>query len=186
MPDKRIVMNTTPILTLIAACGSLDFLQNMYTEVIIPLEVRDEIRQGGKYGYGVKEFENSSFIKISSSYMNIPTILSDFLDLGESSVIATALESKIPLVCIDETEGRRWARIFKLNLTGSLGILLTARKQKMDIPPIKELIPKILDRGIWIGERVIKQALAEDIYGSIPDFPEREELPFEVRERFKD
>lgn len=97
MPEKKsIIINTTPILTLIAACRNLDFLENMYEKVIVPLEVRDEILKGGKYGFGVNEFINSKFIHISNSYIKIPDILSEFLDSGEASVIATALESIIP------------------------------------------------------------------------------------------
>ena len=68
----------------------------------------------------------------------------------------------IPLVCIDETEGRRFARIEKLTLTGSIGILLKARKNKIIPYSMKEIIPKIVEHGIWLSERVIKEVLAED------------------------
>ena len=37
----------------------------------------------------------------------IPAYLANALDRGEAAVIATALSKGIPLVCIDETVGRR-------------------------------------------------------------------------------
>lgn len=159
---KSIVINTTPILTLIAAYGTLELLNIMYEEVIIPLEVRDEILSGGKYDYGILEFQKSSFLKISNDYVNIPTTLYENLDKGEASVITTAIENNIPLVCIDETEGRRWARIYQLNLTGSLGIIIAARRRRINIQSLREVIPNILNRGIWISEHLIEKAIQED------------------------
>ena len=51
------------------------------------------------------------------------------LDRGEASVIQTALDLDIALVAIDEVVGRRAARLAGLQITGSIGILLKARKQ---------------------------------------------------------
>ncbi|HRG47582.1 MAG TPA: DUF3368 domain-containing protein [Leptospiraceae bacterium] len=161
MPNS-IVINTTPILTMIAGCGNLDILQKLYSNIIIPLEVKDEILEGGKLGFGISEFLHAKFLTISPSYVSIPNHLSEFLDKGEASVITTALMKNIPLVCIDETEGRRFARIEKLTITGSLGILLKARKNKFLNIPLKEIIPKIIDNGIWLGKQVIQEALEED------------------------
>ncbi|MDR1888366.1 MAG: hypothetical protein LBQ81_03145 [Zoogloeaceae bacterium] len=50
MPDKRqpaIVTNTTPLLALCAATGSLDIFRALYERVIVPLEVEQEIQAGG-------------------------------------------------------------------------------------------------------------------------------------------
>ncbi len=105
---------------------------------------------------------NSKCLTIPQSHVIIPNHLSEFLDKGEASVIATAIKENIPLVCIDETEGRRFARIEKLTLTGSLGILLKARKNKIIPYSMKEIIHKIVEHGIWLSERVIQEVLAED------------------------
>lgn len=162
MPDNKIVINTTPIFCIISALDNLEILKKLYTEIIVPAEVKEEILRGGKFGFGIEIFSNSDFLKISESRVLIPNHLNDFLDTGEASVIATALEQKINLVAIDETEGRRFARIQKLNLTGSLGILIKARKLKYDIPPIKDLIYKIKKNGIWISEKLIEEAIKID------------------------
>ena len=41
MPDrgKTIVTNTTPLIALTAATGSLDVLRSLYTRVVVPYEV---------------------------------------------------------------------------------------------------------------------------------------------------
>lgn len=80
------------------------------------------------------------------------------LDLGESSVIANALTHAIDTVAIDEKAGRRLARIHGLKVTGSLGILLKARRHSL-IPSIGDCIGHMRDRGIWISADLITEAL---------------------------
>jgi len=53
--------------------------------------------------------------------------LRNSLDLGEAAVIQLALQHGIPLVAIDETVGRRFARLSGLTVTGAIGILLRAK-----------------------------------------------------------
>ncbi|WP_216594172.1 hypothetical protein [Synechococcus sp. PCC 6312] len=50
------------------------------------------------------------------------------LDSGEAAVIQLALNQNIQTVCIDETSGRRIARLNGLNVTGSIGILLKLKQ----------------------------------------------------------
>ena len=62
MPDqaKVIVTNTTPLIALTAATGSLDILSTLYTKVVVPYEVAQEIRAGGKESFGLDIFQASS------------------------------------------------------------------------------------------------------------------------------
>jgi len=39
MPDKSIVINTSPLLALIAAWGNLERLRGLYQQVLVPFEV---------------------------------------------------------------------------------------------------------------------------------------------------
>lgn len=59
MPDqtKAIVINTTPLIALTAATGSLDVLRSLYTRVVVPYEVAEEIRVGGKDAFDLEVFE---------------------------------------------------------------------------------------------------------------------------------
>ena len=49
MPDQNrvVVTNTTPLIALSAATGNLDILRTLYTRVIVPYEVAEEIKAGG-------------------------------------------------------------------------------------------------------------------------------------------
>jgi predicted nucleic acid-binding protein len=66
-------------------------------------------------------------LEIKTNLVILQPYLRNSLDLGEASVIQTALQESVHLVCIDEMVGRRIARLSGLNLTGSIGILLKAK-----------------------------------------------------------
>ena len=117
MPEtKELVINTGPLLGLIAGIGDLSLLEQIYKRVLVPFEVCQEA--GGASGFGVSEFRRSSFIERRSNFLNIAPFLRNALDLGEASVIQLALDENIHTVCIDESVGRRIARLNGLKLTG--------------------------------------------------------------------
>jgi len=50
MPEtERIVMNTGPLLALIAGIGDLSFLESLYAGIHVPFEVCQEIEAGGVF-----------------------------------------------------------------------------------------------------------------------------------------
>ena len=129
MPNTEIiVINTAPIISLVAALGDLDVLQ-LYTQVLVHFEVCQELLAGGASGFAVSEFEAATWLQKWSTPLNISPLLLNSLDLGEASVIQLALNESIQTVCIDETVGRRIARLSGLTLTGSIGILLRAKQE---------------------------------------------------------
>jgi len=66
----------------------------------------------------------------------------------------------LPLACIDETAGRRVARLCGLDVTGSVGILLKARRLGFDVS-IAPALQRMQARGIWLSDTVVKFALAQ-------------------------
>jgi predicted nucleic acid-binding protein len=160
MPDRNkiIVTNTTPLIALAAATGNLDILRELYTRVVVPYEVAAEIKAGGKEAFGLDVFEQASWLEIRHSPVELPPYLQNSLDRGEASVIQTALQEGIELVCIDEVAGRRIARLSKLRLTGSVGILLKAKAMGHPLS-IPDALNKMRARGIWLSEGVVRFAL---------------------------
>jgi len=160
MPDQSrvVVTNTTPLIALTAATGSLDILRTLYTRVIVPYEVAEEIKAGGKQAFGLDVFEQATWLEISASRVELPPYLQNALDRGEASVIQTALQMGVKLACIDETVGRRVARLSNLSVTGSIGILIKAKSMGYPIS-MPEAINRMRERGIWLSQDVIRFAL---------------------------
>lgn len=101
MPETEdIVINTGPLLALIAGIGDLSLLERLYKRVLVPFEVCQEIEAGGFSGFGMREFRITSFLEKRSNLIEITPFLRNALDLGEASVIQLALDENIQTVCI--------------------------------------------------------------------------------------
>jgi predicted nucleic acid-binding protein len=159
MPDSKIiVINTGPILAIIAAQGDLNILHELYHQVYVPYEVKKELTGYGQNRFGVKEFKEAQYLHVHSRPLSMPPILQNTLDSGEASVIQLALMKKIDTVCIDETIGRRIARLYNLKVTGSLGILLRAKKEGFPIS-IKQAIENMHKKDIYLSSSLINSVL---------------------------
>jgi len=76
---------------------------------------------------------------------------------GESETIAIAVENDPEIVFLDESEARRIARVYRLNITGVVGILIRAKREDM-IPSLQEDLDRLRDEaGLWIGEDVTRR-----------------------------
>ena len=155
---QTIVTNTTPLIAISAATGSLDVLRFLYSRVVVPLEVQTELRAAGSLALGVQEMNAASWLDYQTVDIVISPYLANTLDRGEAAVIQTALNAQIELVCIDETVGRRVARLSGLTLTGSIGVLLKAKKLGYELS-MEEAVDRMRQHGIWLSDEVVKFAL---------------------------
>ena len=156
--QRTVVTNTTPLIALSAATGSLDVLRFLYARVVVPLEVQTELRAAGSQAVGVTAFNEATWLDCRPAIVTITPYLANTLDRGEASVIQTAIDLGIPLVCIDETVGRRVARLSGLTLTGSIGILLKAKQLGYDVS-MEQAVSRMRQHGIWLSDEVIRFAL---------------------------
>ncbi|MEH1824385.1 MAG: DUF3368 domain-containing protein [Nostoc sp.] len=116
---------------------------------------------GGASGFAVSEFEDADWLQKSQIPLtNISPFLLNSLDLGEASVIQLALNENIQTVCIDESAGRRVARLSGLSVTGTIGILLRSHREGYPID-IKQAIDRMIARGIRLSETIINFALQQ-------------------------
>jgi predicted nucleic acid-binding protein len=165
MPDKSdkvIVCNTSPLIALVAAMGSLEPLGQLYRSVLVPLEVSDEICAGGTDNFAVDAFKAAEFLVVPEQRSSILPYLSNSLDKGEAAVIQLAIDRGINTVCIDESVGRRIARMNGLALTGSIGILARYKKELNADFSLMQAVDQMRAKGIYLGEQVIHFARQQD------------------------
>jgi len=87
MPESRkIVINTGPLIAIVAATGSLDILKGLYGSIVVPFEVSQEILVGGPSGFAVPEFQAADWLDTRSTPTVIGTFIRNTLDLGEGAV----------------------------------------------------------------------------------------------------
>lgn len=152
----KIVSNTTPIISLLKI-NKLQILKDLYSEIFIPQEVFHEIEAGKTKEY-YTDLSKIKWIKVKG--IKDQNSLSYFLDLdkGEAETIILATEINADLVILDETLGRYHAKHAGLKITGTLGVLLKAKKSG-SIKEIKPLIYELRRKGIWLSENLIEIAL---------------------------
>jgi uncharacterized protein len=140
------VSNTSPISNL-ATIGRLDLLKAQFSEVRIPPAVAAELKNH-------PDKAASTAIEVALRH-RIPIVTPEDTplhrmllrqaDAGEAEAIALAADLGAAIVIIDEQEGRMLARQAGLSVTGTLGILLRA-KRSGHLPLIKPEIQALRNR----------------------------------------
>jgi predicted nucleic acid-binding protein len=80
------------------------------------------------------------------------------MHLGEVEVIIGAIEKGIATVVLDENAARNKAKQLGLNATGTLGILLKAKKHGFVCDVHQEII-KLKNEGMYLSDAIIEQVL---------------------------
>jgi predicted nucleic acid-binding protein len=138
MPDEAepIVINTGPLIAL-ASCGHAELLRCFHTRVVIPEAVMTELWRGDQaLGHISRSLLCPEWMEISIPTQPTPPLLRAYLDEGEAAVITLALELGVQQVLIDERRGRLAARVMGLTVSGTVGVLLRAKKAGM-LPAVK-------------------------------------------------
>lgn len=141
-----IIVSDTSCLILLNKLGRIDLLQSLFNKITITDIIADEF---GK--------ELPDFIEIRNPQeKNYQRILETFLDPGEASAFALAIEVNNCLLIIDDLKARREAKQLKLSFTGTIGILIVAI-EKGYIENVSELIDDIKRTNFRISEKYLDE-----------------------------
>lgn len=143
---REVVSNTSPLLYL-HQLGKLDLLRALYSEVLVPMSVVEELMAGRAAGHDVPTVEALPWVKIVSS----PTLalLRLAADLGKGECEAIAHERNALLI-LDDALARRHATLLSVELTGTLGVLVKAKKDGL-IPEVAAVITRLTDLGFRLS-----------------------------------
>lgn len=147
----KIVCNSSVLIALDKA-GILRVLEELFKEVLIPKAVRKEVFGRRKLPAFVKCVEISEPIALK--------VLESSLEAGEGEAICLYEEMNADLLIIDDLEGRRVAERLGMNITGTLGILLLAKREKF-INKVKPLLDEIVGHGFRIADELYQEILIE-------------------------
>ena len=152
-----IIVNSTPLISL-AIIHQLELLQKIFHNVYLPRTVNNEVIVNGRGKVGHPELSAINWFQIVDP-QNMPLKHSVMLQLdeGEADVITIAKDKSIFLVCIDEFAGRQYASLLGLDVIGTLGILLIAKKRGY-IPLLKPLLDTLI-----LNQRHISRGLYDEI-----------------------
>jgi predicted nucleic acid-binding protein len=89
---------------------------------------------------------------------NIKLLFESKIDSGEASAILLALTMPNSTIIMDDLKGRIFAKQFKLNVTGAIGVIIAA-KNKNIILSIKPILDKIKATNFYISKEIEDEAL---------------------------
>lgn len=155
-----LVSNTGPIIAL-AKIGHLSLLQALgWDSVLIPPRVHRELF--GKIGPESAHIDAAltTFLRVVSPPDAPESLRSSVagLDEGEQEVIvlAATLDEPSP-VLLDDRAGRAIAKSLGLRVTGTVGVLLLAKKRGL-ITAVAPLLEKAREQGYWMSDALIRLA----------------------------
>ena len=82
------------------------------------------------------------------------------VDAGEASAIALAAENQPSLLIIDDLKGRKLAQKLNLTITGTLGLVLIAKKEGL-LPQIKPIFDKIQATNFRVAPALLENILLQ-------------------------
>ena len=157
-----VVSDTGPLIAL-AKMNRLDLLTKIFGQVLIPPSVYRELF--AKYGPESMRLDKSLPDLIHTVPMPVfsPTVktATSKLDIGEQQAIALAFE-KHALLIIDDRLGRAVARRLGLSITGTVGVLIMAKKKNL-LPAVLPLLNKMRHQGYWLSDEIL--AIAAKLSG---------------------
>ena len=156
-----VISDSTPIISL-TKIGMLGALGTFYNEVLIPDAVYQEVCSNPDFVNEANLIKNSSFIKVQavSNNQSVKILRASGLDLGESEAIVLADSLPNSLLLMDERKGRQIAQSMGIKITGTLGILIQAKKSGM-VNEIKPLLDALLNANVRISEALYHSILEQ-------------------------
>lgn len=157
----RIVLADASPLISLAAVGGLEWLHGLFGTVTLTTVVRDEIIPGaGRAGESeIGAAIERKRLRVIDDEWSIPQFPE--LDEGEASMLRAAVNLRVPcLLLIDERAGRAVARELGFAVTGTVGIIVAARRRAL-IPAVRPVFEQLLDRNFRISAELIRAALSE-------------------------
>jgi predicted nucleic acid-binding protein len=153
---RKVIANTTPLIAL-ANIDQLELLHKLYGTIIIPQAVMDEIVRDPAR----QRVRGSSWIKVEAIRdQSQKDIFRARLHAGEVEVMILAREQKADLVILDDNAAKKTAKFLGFNVTGTLGVLLKAKKEGY-LEKIEPVMNELIRDGLFIIDTVKRYVLRE-------------------------
>lgn len=136
-----VICNTSPIQYL-HQLELLHILRALAGGVIVPPAVVDELAEGRALGVNLPDLTALDWVTVRRPVSELAVPLVANLGPGETEALMLALESRKAVVVLDDALARRVAETLGLRLTGTLGLLLDAKRAGL-IPAVGPLLDQL-------------------------------------------
>jgi predicted nucleic acid-binding protein len=146
-----VVSDTSPITALLRV-GAEGLLTRLFTEVVIPSAVRDELLRSHSPLPPWLRVEVVQNLDQARQYARV-------VDIGEAEAIELALELHADRLLIDDRKGRQLAAKEGIPVIGLLGVVLLSKRRNL-IPSARILLDQIeREAGMYLDRDLKESAL---------------------------
>jgi predicted nucleic acid-binding protein len=140
-PRLVAVANTSPFQYL-HQTGLLELLPQLYQRVLVPPAVVAELAAGRALGFDLPDPTGHSWAEVvrPQSFAILPAVTD--LGPGEHEALALAVERSGAVLIIDDGLARRHAELLRLRFTGTVGVLLRAKREGL-LPAITPVLDRL-------------------------------------------
>ena len=143
------ICNTSP-LQYLHQIERLHILHELVGHIIVPSAVVEKLATGRSFDIELPDVSKIDWITVRQPIIIPATLLTHDLGPGETEVISLALEARDPVVILDDGLARRVAEAHGIRLTGTLGILIDAKRKGL-ISEVSPQIDRLQEMGFWLA-----------------------------------
>jgi predicted nucleic acid-binding protein len=151
------IFNASPLI-LLGKSNLLKTIAPLGEQWIIPESVVKEVSQKSSVAQILDQLSEKSKVHRQKAQSINPFVANWNLGDGESEVITLATENKGYGVVIDDLQARKCSQILNIPLTGSMGLLVRAKREGL-LDAVKPAFDRLIAAGLYIDPELIKKVL---------------------------
>ena len=150
------VVNASPIIAL-AKADRLHLLNDLCRELLVPEAVVAEVLAGPPSDPARQTLQRGWALTVAPQSI-APGLLEWGLGMGETAVLAVALERRPANAVLDDAAARTCAKALGIEVMGTLGVVLRAKKKAI-IPSAADVLKALRTAGLHLDDNMARSAL---------------------------
>lgn len=133
-------------------------LPKLAEKVFVPPAVVEEIKIGHSLGINLPKLEKLDWVDVLRPASDLALPLVTNLGPGETEVLMLALEMRGAVVVLDDAPARELAEILDLRVTGTLGLLLDAKRAGL-VSTVRPVLERLQSLRFRLASRTFSAVL---------------------------
>lgn len=151
-----ILIGDSSALIALAVCDVLDLLTDLYGDVYVPQAVYSEITQGDRpESDKLRQYLREKVKKVN---MDNYVYLDAYADIGETEAMLLYKQLSADILLVDDKKGRKIAKMNNIEVIGSLGILLKAKKAGL-LSEVSSSLDRLKNSYIYLDQSLINEVI---------------------------
>jgi predicted nucleic acid-binding protein len=152
---SRYVISDATVLIFLDRIRLMAVLRKLYRRIVVPEAVYQEVERGRKRGRPGPDLLRFPWVDVRRVPSRAAEVSGPGLGEGEAAVLSLAISLRPHnvFILIDDHRGRSLATVLGFDRTGTLGVLLEAKRTAL-IPRVKPYLLHLVAAGLWVSPAV--------------------------------